>query len=95
MDLLKCKVPAFFSAEFESLVWVQCPPFNLQVKNNLDSHKPTFLVLFNNANKKARDPSALILPMYAFIIKGGAGASNDRIGDIGYSESDEFGSNSS
>ncbi len=36
-------------------------------KAYLDLHRPTFLGLFYNANKKARDPSALILPAYSYI----------------------------
>ncbi len=50
------ELPAFICMEFESLVWGhagtepgkagQSPSFDLQEKNYLDSHNPTFRVLF-------------------------------------------------
>ncbi len=69
------ELPAYFSAEFESLVWGQAgtepgeggqsPPFNLQVKISILIHtKQHFGSFFNNATKKARDTSALISPNY-------------------------------
>ncbi len=61
----------FFSAEFESLVsgLVGTEPgprhSNLQMKKLIQIHtNQHFWSFFNNANKKARDPSALILPTF-------------------------------
>ncbi len=69
MDLLKCKVQwPRVSCILQRRVRVfslgAVPAIQFTSKKAyLDSHKPTFLVLFNNANKKVRDPSALILPV--------------------------------
>ncbi len=66
------ELPPFFSAEFESLFWGhagtepgeagQSLPF--QFTNEKINTSQNFWFFFNNANKKARDPSALNLPIF-------------------------------